>query len=323
MMTKTINQVLAKKVEQWLKTIDDNELVKDIRNGLVITGGCFTSMIMNEEPKDYDCYFKTKELTLKVAEYYAKVWNDAGKSVKVEVIDCDEEFEKVTESAKSANHFNLHMPSDENRIKMFIRSDGVVGDIESIRSDEELGLEPGGTEEIIQELDEISADEIISKEKKEYFPVFISDNAITLSNGIQIVVRFFGEPDKVHDTFDFVHTRAYWTNQSKTVIPNEVYEATINKTLIYTGSRYPVCSVFRLRKFIQRGWRINVGQILKMCMQISELDLSDVNVLSDQLIGVDSLLFSRLIENLRKKKEGDQTFDLTSSYIISLVDKMF
>lgn len=333
MLKKSMNQLLSKKVNQWLETITDEELRKEILKGLVITGGCFPSMIMNEIPKDFDCYFKTKELTKKVAEYYAKVWNDGHTTSTVSVIDCDEEWielEKMTQEEKEFFEENpsynktkgITMPFDEHRIKMYIQT-GIVGDLESVIADEELGLPQGSVEETVKELDETSADEILKEEKRKYFPVFISDNAITLSDGIQIVVRFHGEPDKIHDTYDFVHTKAYWTKETGTVIPNEVYEAVINKTLIYTGSKYPVCSVFRLRKFIERGWKINVGQILKMCMQISELNLQDINILSSQLIGVDSLYMLSLLEQFRKKKENDPNFDLTSNYVMSIIDKIF
>src|SRR3546814_3043827 len=65
---------------------------------------------------------------------------------------------------------------------------------------------------------------------------------------------------------------------------------------------YPVCSVIRLRKFIRRGWVINAGQILKMMMQVSELDLTNPAVLQDQLTGVDSAYF---IELMSKVKEND------------------
>ena len=34
--------------------------------------------------------------------------------------------------------------------------------------------------------------------------------------------------------------------------------------------------MIRTRKFLKRGWHINAGQYLKMCFQISELDLSDI-----------------------------------------------
>ena len=58
-------------------------------------------------------------------------------------------------------------------------------------------------------------------------------------------------------------------------------------------------------------------------MQVSELDLMDVNVLEDQLIGVDSVYFMSLINQFRKMKEKDSEFVLTSGYIVSIIDKIF
>ena len=174
-----------------------------------------------------------------------------------------------------------------------------------------------------EEIDEVKAEEAISSEERKYFPVFLSTNAITLSNGIQIVVRFYGYPDQIHSTYDFVHTKAYWVcRDGEVVIPKEVYEATINKTLFYTGSKYPVCSVFRTRKFISRGWKINAGQLLKMCIQISQLDLMNIDVLEDQLVGVDSIYFMNLIHQFAKQQaKGD--FELTTGYVMSVIDKIF
>lgn len=333
MLKKTMNKMLTKKVSDWLSSIKDDNIVKIIRDNLVITGGCFTSMILNEQPKDYDCYFKTKEAAKKVAQYYIDLWNEShkgqknklGRECKVFVLDGAQptkeflDYYQIGALPESKSRMIANTPED--RIKIIFPSDGVVGDPKDVRADEELGN--SSAIENITEVDEVAADEIIEKEKKPYFPVFLSTNAITLSDGIQIVVRFYGEPDKIHETYDYQHTKAYWTHETKTVIPNEVYDATINQTLVYTGSKYPVCSVFRMRKFIARGWKINAGQVLKMAMQISQLDLTDVDVLEDQLVGVDSLYFMQLIEQFRRMQEKNKDFELTSGYVMSIIDKIF
>lgn len=339
MLQKTMKQVLKKKVNSWLETVKDPSVKKAIEEDLIITGGCFPSMINNEVPKDFDCYFRTKDTVLKVANYYANEWNEdhpnmtnkLGYQCKVMVLDGSNPSDEIKE------YFRLNFKDSENktktgavlidncspdRVKMIFPSDGIVGDPEAVRSDEELGTD--GVLSQVKELDEIEAEEIEKQEKKQFHPVFVSSNAITLSNGIQVIVRFYGEPDKIHETYDFVHTRAYWTyRDNEVVIPNDVYETVTNKTLIYTGSKYPVCSIFRMRKFIKRGWSINAGQILKICMQISELNLMDINVLEDQLIGVDSLYFMHLIEQFRKKSHSEPDWKLTSSYIVSIIDRIF
>jgi len=332
MLEKTMKQVLTKKINDWTSTITDEKVREAIQKDLIITGGCFTSMIQNEEPKDYDCYFRTKETVLKVANYYVDEWNKkhypkengAGYVSNVFVLD------GANPSQELLNYYNIsdikdsksHMISNTppERVKVIFPSDGIVGDPKEVRAPEELGTAP----EVIEEIDEVKADEILEKEKKDYSPVFISTNAITLSKGIQIVVRFYGEPDKIHETYDFEHAKAYYDNGSHSlIIPKTVYEMVVNKTLRYTGSKYPVASLFRLRKFINRGWTINAGQILKIAMQVSDLNLMKIDVLEDQLTGVDSLYFMNLIEQFRKQKEKDSNFELTSNYVMSIVDKIF
>jgi len=319
MLEKTMKQIIKKKIKQWIETIDDDKVKYAIEKDLIITGGCFTSMIQHETPNDFDCYFRTKESVLIVAEYYAKKWNEAHNENKVIVIDGENPTKESYNDIEDKESVFENCPPE--RVKMFIRSSGVVGDPAEVNANEELGV---NTAEIIEELDETKADDIIKKEKKKYSPLFIASNAITLSNDIQIVVRFYGEPDKIHETYDFEHTKAYYDNGNNTLeIPKIVYEHVINKTLRYTGSLYPVCSIFRVRKFIERGWTINAGQLLKMCFQISQLDLTDVNVLEDQLIGVDSLYFMNLIEQFRRQQQEDPNFQITSGYVMSIVDKIF
>ena len=92
----------------------------------------------------------------------------------------------------------------------------------------------------------------------------------------------------------------------------------LSKQLIYTGSRYPICSLFRLRKFLKRDWYIDAGQILKICFDVNKLNLTDVDVLTDQLTGVDTIYMLALINALR----GISPEKLTQSYVFELIDQI-
>ena len=48
-------------------------------------------------------------------------------------------------------------------------------------------------------------------DSKKYYPIYFSPNAISLSDQVQIVVRFHGTPEEIHSTFDFVHATNYFT----------------------------------------------------------------------------------------------------------------
>jgi hypothetical protein len=103
------------------------------------------------------------------------------------------------------------------------------------------------------------------------------------------------------------------------VLRQKALEAILARELVYSGSKYPVCSIIRLRKFIRRGWKINAGQILKMVMQVSELDLHDIEVLQDQLTGVDAAYFSQLLTKIKEK----DPLKVNSAYLVEIIDRMF
>ncbi len=161
-------------------------------------------------------------------------------------------------------------------------------------------------------------------DKLKYRPIILSSNAITLSGKVQLVVRFYGDADEIHSNYDFVHCTNYWTSSDgKLVLRTEAMEALLSRALRYQGSKYPLCSIIRTRKFVKRGWRINGGQYLKMCFQLSQLDLTDIAVLEDQLIGVDTAYFSQLINALRKQREKNPDFEIDEEYVVDLIDKIF
>lgn len=174
--------------------------------------------------------------------------------------------------------------------------------------------------------DEVDASVLDDKEKEKpkYRPVFLSGNAITLSHKIQLIIRFFGEPDDIHANYDFVHCTNYWdSKEKKLTIKPDALESLITKQLFYVGSKYPLCSVIRLRKFIMRGWHINAGQILKILFQVSEMDLTNIETLEDQLTGMDTAYFLQVIGRLRERQEKDKDFKVTLPYLTTIIDKIF
>jgi hypothetical protein len=152
-----------------------------------------------------------------------------------------------------------------------------------------------------------------------YYPIFVSSNAISLTDKIQLIFRFIGNPEEIHANYDFEHTKCYYIPKlNKLVLPQKSLECILTKELIYTGSKYPLASILRTRKFIKRGWNINVGQYVKMAIQLNEFDLKDPVILSDQLVGVDIVLFDMVIAEIRKKENN-----ITTSEIIEILDRVF
>lgn len=316
MNRKVIKSILVKKFNDWVKHIDDDQVQALVKKNTIITGGSIASLLLNEEVKDFDIYFKNKETVKAVAEYYVKRFNDKHPNTEAVVLDGDDSSRAVSLSG-FAGSANL-LPG---RIKIGIKSSGVAAEDESILD------EPfEDVYDVISDADQIPETELekAPEPKERYRPVFLSSNAITLSDRIQIVVRFYGDASEIHENYDFVHCTNYWTSEdNKLELRPEALECLLAKQLKYVGSKYPLCSVIRTRKFIKRGFNINAGQYLKMLFQLSQLNLTDINVLEDQLIGVDSAYFSMLIDGLRKKQEKDPSFEINDGYLASIIDKIF
>lgn len=326
MKKKTINKAISEKVRDWISSINDDNLKKLIERDVIITGGCIASMFLKEKVNDYDVYFKTLETTFKVCEYYSNQMNKRiNANVKPQIIERNQKENKMSFGSatfKSLSEVIHYQPSkDEDvkyRVRAFIESNGVVADDSYDEESEYEGVE---SDPIAPTLEQIE------KEEKQnindmYYPVYISTNAITLSHKIQIVLRFYGSPDIIHDNYDFVHCTNYWTFETGLITNTQALECLLSKELKYFGSRYPLASILRTKKFINRDWTVNAGQYIKMVFQLNEMDLQDIETLEEQLTGVDIAYMHDLIKAIKEKKEENSDFEI-KNYFISVVEKIF
>ena len=334
MNQKHIKGHLRKKITEWINSIKDESLRQSVREEVIVTGGSIVSLLNGEKPNDYDVYLRTKATVKALTEYYVKQFNVMldekqhknrfNHHTKAFIIDGETFQEDIKKHEGWIWDSAMLKGVEEDRIKIIIRSDGVASEEGGITSTDQLD-----PEDLMERGDDISADEIkqeetFGKKKKKYRPVFLSPNAITLSDQIQIVIRFYGDAETIHTNFDYIHCTNYYDYSKRELhLRSEALTAIINKELIYSGSKYPICSLIRLRKFLKREWHINAGQILKMSFQISQLDLTDPVVLEDQLVGIDTMYFMQLIDDIEKQQKDNENFEVTNDYILSVIDRIF
>lgn len=290
MKRKTIGKIIHGKFEDFLKSIKDEKLVERMREGTIVTGGCIPSLFLDEEVNDFDLYFRNQDLARDVARYYVDKLKQ-GKS----------------------NEKNITIEVRENRtggVLIYIKSSGIADeDYEYFES-----TPVGEGEEFLEKK--------FQENNEKYGLVYASANAITLNNGVQLILRFAGEPKDIHKNYDFVHCTGYWTSWDQEVIMTEqALESILTKELRYVGSLFPICSMIRLRKFISRGWNINAGHMFKIAWDINHLNLSDTEVLKDQLLGVDVAYFNEVIQSIERRRAEGKEID--STYLMILIDKVF
>jgi len=325
MKRSTVASVIRKKMTNLLASIDDTAVRDLMARDIIVTGGCVASMMTDEKVNDYDVYFRTREAALAVANYYVRKFNEA--------VATRSKVKEYAPVVKEITRQNV-LGEDEDRIVIWMQSAGVAGEV----SEEAPGsvdydyFESRPEHEAGEFLDAITHDpaqdaeavreEMSGRDKKtkpRYRPVFISENAITLSDQVQLMIRFWGEPEQLHRNYDYAHAMGYYEHSTgKVTVSAETMECMLSKTLKYKGSLYPIASIFRLRKFLARGWRITAGEMLKIVWQLKGINLDDPAVLREQLLGVDQAYMHQLISEL-SKAEGR----VDATYLAKLIDNLF
>ena len=154
----------------------------------IVTGGAIASMLLKEKVHDYDVYFDSLEALVKVMSYFGAQSNakylvafQAGASIPQEGVyqhPEEEEEEVLADVPENTPEVSYKLFTDISRladntdvlyISLYYQSVGSWV----------LGNEQKKTAE---------------KEDKKFFLKFASPNAITLSDKVQLVSRFFGPP---------------------------------------------------------------------------------------------------------------------------------
>jgi len=291
---KTIKKHLYEKVNDWVDSIKDASVKAVVQDNIIVTGGSICSMLLGEKVNDYDIYFRNKEAAMAIAGYYCDLYNSR--------YDSNRRLEVREEKIVNCRGI------EEERVVLWVQSEGIVE-----------GDDTGGELDIDQKHERYHK----SIERPKYDISFMSQNAISLTDDIQLIIRFFGSPEEIHNNYDFEHAMCWYATSSMGFghleLKLEALENMLARTLVYRGSLYPIASIFRMKKFIERGWRITAGEQLKIMWQISEIDLSDPAILREQLTGVDMAYMWQLIKAL---KDVDSS-KINSTYVGGVIDRIF
>ncbi len=339
MQKKTINQVITKKINDWINSIQCKVLQAALRKDVIVTGGCIPSMMLGEKVNDFDIYIKAFDTLEMLVDHYLNEFKEVNDSKAVYKIfkrstklddrteisyksfDGFDQFIDKMGNFATFEDFEIDKTNPNHTVGILVKSDDVATSSD-YKTDHQTELDKS-----MEHIDppapvaSYPSGETPPQNFVKYIPTFLSENAITLSDKIQIVTRFWGEAKVIHSNYDFLHVQNYWTFQDGVVMNMETNEAIRTKVLNYTGSKYPVASVIRSRKFIQRGWTCTAGQYLKMMLNLQDFDLTDFPTLRDQLTGVDLLYFEQFLATLDKEKI--QSGKIDNIYLIEMLDRFF
>ena len=122
---------------------------------------------------------------------------------------------------------------------------------------------------------------------------YVSPNSISLANGVQIILRFIGQPEDLFTTFDYEHCKVCWTPLAESPLTGRIeyhgesQKALAKNQLLYRGgSRFQLSAMLRAAKFVKRGWSLPASTLLSLAKGIKQLDLANPEVLHAELQGI-------------------------------------
>jgi len=102
-----------------------------------------------------------------------------------------------------------------------------------------------------------------------------------------IIMKYFDNVDDVLKLFDFECCKAGFDFSNETFTCSKLFHESISqKTLIYTGSLYPIGALTRLTKYIKRGYNPDFGSLLTLFKDLKAIDDTNSDVIEDQIGGM-------------------------------------
>ena len=154
-----------------------------------------------------------------------------------------------------------------------------------------------------------------AKKRKNEFS-FISKNAMSLDNGIQLIFRFVGQPEEVFSTFDYEHCKVAWQAKAlgltlgETTFYGKSLDSLAKNELVYSGNtRFVLSALSRLNKFIKRGWGIAPSSLLSLAISASKVNWSDKHQLEEELLGIYGI-DPQVLTEILSLAQSDKKIDL-------------
>lgn len=173
------------------------------------------------------------------------------------------------------------------------------------------------------------------KDYKQIVELAHTDTAVTYKWGkciLQVITmdRFLKPleetlfPPHVFDNFDFtVCMGMYGIKQDRFWFHEDFMHHLAAKRLVYNPkSEFPIASLFRLRKYIERGYRVSAMEIVKMALKVHSLPLYNFDALANQLRGIDISYLASVIQELKQRSEEAYDFNTFMIFAEELLENL-
>ena len=125
-----------------------------------------------------------------------------------------------------------------------------------------------------------------------YEAISLTSKSITFSiNNIQLQLihfDYFNSPKEIFNSFDFYcNMIAYDFKTGKFSSDENFFSSVASREIEFNHkTKFPINSLIRTRKYIERGYSLSTKQYLKIALAISELNIKSWNELKEQICGI-------------------------------------
>jgi len=122
---------------------------------------------------------------------------------------------------------------------------------------------------------------------------------------------YMGSPGEVLTSFDFtICMGAYSFKEDKFYFYDNFFRNLACKELIFNiKASFPISSLFRLRKFLKKEYKISGCEIIKLGLSIEKLKIDTYVKLIEQLMGIDIAFLKDLIDTMNTCEFNNKTYD--------------
>lgn len=119
--------------------------------------------------------------------------------------------------------------------------------------------------------------------------------------------KFLGEPVDIIENFDLsINKAAYDLVSEELILTDEFIKDNTKRVLsINKYSDFPIITLHRAIKYIDRGYKLPAYEQIKLALMINKLKMESFMDLKDQLQGIDTLEFANLTDALMEVKNDE------------------
>lgn len=121
---------------------------------------------------------------------------------------------------------------------------------------------------------------------------------------VQYIKAVTGNPREVIGRFDFTICQAAFLADRTFHLGEYFLQHLAQRRLVFNlAAEFPICSLYRTRKFIGRGFTFSGVEAIKLGLSIQKLKIENYGDLKKQLLGIDTSFLKKLTDSLDSKTE--------------------